>query len=281
MLNENKQNDKIQREYMKDTGKKSITLKTLNKSNVWDCQENDIIRLLTASVKEGEFEDNFSHFNDIIKTAFEVEEVKVDNPKVIKKYEARGFQTAKFGTEEMFVHLAFKKKAILRVTDLTYENIRHISAEHLMEVLDRNFGSGWGSLSQSIQDIIESGFDVSTTTLPKDRLHKKGGMYEKKVEDGYAVLEIEKGAWVEVIFAKEKPMVEKPKSILEEDETSFNDEDGEANDDDMTVDEEEEDDKDDLDLSFTQGSCITTYEKSPEEADADAQSILAGDVDYE
>jgi hypothetical protein len=104
---------------------------------------------------------------------------------------------------------AVKKRPIMRVTDLTYENIRHISAAKLIEVLDRNFGGGWDSLSQSIQDIIQSGFDISTTTLPKDRLHKKGGMYEKKVEDGYEVLEVEKGGWVEAIFAKLKPEQEK------------------------------------------------------------------------
>ena len=76
-----------------------------------------------------------------------------------------------------------------------------------MEVLERNFGGGWDSLSQSIQDIIESGFEISTTTLPKDRLHKKGGMYEKKVADGFEVLEVEKGTWVEAIFAKLKPFL--------------------------------------------------------------------------
>ncbi|MBR2882319.1 MAG: hypothetical protein IKB96_08350, partial [Prevotella sp.] len=65
--------------------------------------------------------------------------------------------------------------------------------------------------SQSIQDIIESAFDISTTTLPKDRLHKPGGMYEKKVADGYEVLEVSKGTWVEAIFAKVKPQAEKPR----------------------------------------------------------------------
>ena len=99
----------------------------------------------------------------------------------------------------------------MRVTDLTYENIRHISAAKLIEVLNRNFGGGWESLSQSIKDIIESGFDISTTTLPKDRLHKKGGMYEKKVADGFEVLEVSKGTWVEAIFAKLKPEAEKPR----------------------------------------------------------------------
>ena len=78
-------------------------------------------------------------------------------------------------------------------------------------MLDRNFGGGWDSLSQSIKDIIESGFDISTTTLPKDRLHKKGGLYEKKINDGFEVLEVPKGTWVEAIFAKLKPEAEKPR----------------------------------------------------------------------
>lgn len=119
---------------------------------------------------------------------------------------------------------AIRKRPILRVTDLTYENIRHITASKLVEVLERNFGGGWDSLSQSIQDIIESGFDISTTTLPKDRLHKKGGMYEKKIADGYEVLEVAKGTWVEAIFAKLKPEIIKPRmkfdSIDEDDENA-------------------------------------------------------------
>ena len=46
----------------------------------------------------------------------------------------------------------------------------------------------WESLPQSIQDIIESNFDISTTTLPADRLKKPGGLYEKKLADDYEVL---------------------------------------------------------------------------------------------
>ena len=162
---------------MKDTDKKSLTLKTLNKSNVWDIQENDVFRMLTAAEKDADIKDNIRHYLDIIKSAFEVEEVKIDRPEVIKKYEARDFKIGAVRLEDnKSVKLALKKKAILRVTDLTYENIRHITAAKLIEVIDRNFGGGWDSLSQSIQDIIQSGFDISTTTLPKDRLHKPGGM---------------------------------------------------------------------------------------------------------
>ena len=177
---------------------KSLTLRTLTKSNIWDIQENDVFRLLDTAERESDLRENMRHYVDVIKSAFDIEEVKVNKPEVIAKFEERGFKVGFVKIDDSTkVKWAIKKKPILRVTDLTYENIRHISATKLLEVLDRNFGSGWEGLSQSIQDIIERGFDISTTTLPKDRLHKPGGMYEKKLKDGYEVLEIEKGTWGE------------------------------------------------------------------------------------
>ncbi|MDE6013090.1 MAG: hypothetical protein K2G91_10240, partial [Prevotella sp.] len=146
----------------------------------------------------------------IIRSAFMVEEIAGDLQLVKAKYEKQGYKVGQVRLDENQKAIwAIKKRPIMRVTDLTYENIRHITASKLIEVLDRNFGGGWDSLSQSIKDIIESGFDISTTTLPKDRLHKKGGLYEKKLEDGFEVLEVAKGTWVEAIFAKAKPEKEK------------------------------------------------------------------------
>ena len=175
-----------------------LTLKTLTKSSVWDIQENDVFRLWEGAEKDADVRENVRHYQDILRSAFMIEK--------------QGYKVAQVKIDESRkVTWALKKRPIVRVTDLTYENIRHISAAKLVEVLDRNFGGGWDSLSQSIKDIIESGFDISTTTLPKDRLHKKGGMYEKKVNDGFEVLEVEKGTWVEAIFAKQKPETEKPR----------------------------------------------------------------------
>lgn len=200
-----------------ETESKSINVKTLTKSSVWDVQENDIFRMLDAVEKDAELKENLRHIMDIIRSAFMMEELKDDDKNIKKKYEKQGYKVGavKTGDDKKLI-LAIKKRPIMRVTDLTYENIRHISASKLMEVLERNFGGGWDSLSQSIQDIIESGFDISTTTLPADRLHKKGGMYEKKVADGYEVLEVPKGTWVEAIFAKLKPEAYKPKMKFDE-----------------------------------------------------------------
>ena len=197
---------------------KALTLKTLTKSNVWDIQENDVFRLWEAAEKDSDLKDCQNKYVAIIRSAFEIEEVKINKPEVIEKYNQRGFKVGVFHINDNKVKYAIKKRPILRVTDLTYENIRHISAAKLMEVLERNFGGGWDSLPQSIQDIIQSGFEISTTTLPKDRLHKAGGLYEKKVNDGFEVLEIPKGSWTEAIFAKEKPMVEKVRMRFDDDE---------------------------------------------------------------
>ena len=204
--------------------KKALSLKTLTKSTVWDVQENDIFRMWESAEKDADVRENLRHYSDIIRSAFMIEEVKEEDMDAAKKrYAKQGYKVGTIRIDEQNkVTWAIKKRPITRVTDLTYENIRHISAAKLVEVLERNFGGGWDSLSQSIQDIIESGFDISTTTLPKDRLRKPGGMYEKKLADGYDVLEVPKGTWVEAIFAKLKPEAEKPRMKFQS-ESIFND----------------------------------------------------------
>lgn len=268
-----------QKQQQQQQQEKTLTLKTLNKGNVWEVQESDIFRMWEMAAKEADLRENVHHYITIIKSAFEMEEVKIDKPEVIKKYEARGFKVGCFRVdEENKMKWAIKKKPILRVTDLTYENIRHISAATLLEVLDRNFGGGWDSLSQSIKDIIETGFDISTTTLPKNRLHKAGGMYEKKVADGFSVLEITKGTWVEAIFAKEKPEMEKPRMKFDSDDVKEGEEDEDEDlpeMEDAYEDEEEDDNYDEEQL--TEESYRTTYE-TEEDLDLEASEMADDEV---
>ncbi len=262
---------------MKD--KKAISIKTLNKSNVWDIQENDAIRMWEAAEKDADFKEKLRHFKDIIKTAFEIEDVKVDKPVVTDKLEQRGFKIGTISFDEKNSHkIAIKKRAIKRVTDLTYENVGHISATKLVEVLERNFGSGWESLPQSIQDIIESAFDISTTTLPADRLHKAGSLYDKKVNDGYEVLEIAKGSWTEAIFIKEKPkdelQAELEEPALNKDVDFDNDEDKDEDlPDNLHDDDDDEDDDAFDDDKLTEESYRTTYETDPDDLNYEAEEI--------
>lgn len=254
----------------------AISLKSLTKSSIWDFQENDVFRMLDAGMKDAEIRENLRHYIDLIKNAFELLEIKEEGAGVKKSYEKKGYKVGAIKYDEQKKALwALKKKPIMRITDLSYENIRHISAGKLMEVLSRNFGGGWDSLPQSIQDIILSGFDISTTTLPKDRLHKKGGMYEKKVADGYEVLEIPKGTWVEAIFAKLKPETIKPRVKYNE----YGSEDDEDEDADVEIEDnynapDEDDDilEEPNDDEITEDNYRTTFDIETD-PDEDAESL--------
>ena len=238
--------------------KQALSIKNLNKSSIWDVQENDVYRMLSSGSKDAEVKDNLRHYVDIIRSAFTIEELKEDTPAIRKSYEKQGYKVGQVSLDESTKVLwAIRKRPIMRVTDLTYENIRHITASKLVEVLERNFGGGWDSLSQSIQDIIESGFDISTTTLPKDRLHKKGGMYEKKIADGYEVLEVPKGTWVEAIFAKLKPETIKPRMKFD----SIDEDDEDVEIEDNYVSHDEEDDMDEFNEDeMNEDNYRTTFE---------------------
>jgi hypothetical protein len=259
----------------------ALSIKAVTKNSVWDIQENDVFRMWEAATKDAEVKENIQHYLDIFKSAFLIEEIKDEAPAVKKGYEKRGYKVMDIKFDENLKFLwAIKKRPITRVTDLSYENIRHISAAKLLEVIDRNFGGGWDSLSQSIQDIILSGFDISTTTLPKDRLHKKGGMYEKKVDDGFDVLEVAKGGWVEAIFAKLKPEEEKIKIKFSEkddedkEETDEDNEDYEVEDNYSSHDEEDEDVQDPNDDEINEDNYSTMMDLGTDDPEDEAANML-------
>jgi hypothetical protein len=257
----------------------SLSIKSVTKSSVWDIQENDVFRMWEAACKDSEVKENVKHYIQIFKSAFFIEDLREDTTPIRKSYEGRGYKVAtiKFDDNMKFIW-AIKKRPITRVTDLTYENIRHISATQLLEVIDRNFGGGWDSLSQSIQDIIQSGFDISTTTLPKDRLHKKGGMYDKKVEDGYEVLEVPKGGWVEAIFAKLKPEEVKLRMQLrngdEEDFDEDDDSDVIVEDNYSSHDEEDEEVDGPNDEDITEDNYSTMMDLGGDDSDEEATELI-------
>ena len=272
-------------------GTNSITLSDLTKGNVWDLQESDIFMLWENAERDDDVMEHAGRYMDIIRSAFEVEEVKIDKPEIIRKYEARGMRVGVIPVGGKDKKWAVKKRPINRVTDLTYDNIFHISAAKLLEVIDRNFGGGWDSLTQSTRDIIEKGFDVSTTTLPKDRLHKPGGLCELKLADGYEMLEIVKGTWVEAIFVKAKPKMLKFQSTHDDDDANDplskllgggldSDEGPEVDDTDDYYKLDEDDDDIDED-SLTEESYRTTIEEDPDQLSLNVADIDEdGDEDY-
>lgn len=186
----------------------------LNANNVWGADEHELAELWEAEKKEESFSSSEDKLLNIIRLAFEVNHFNPDDEREAGKYK-NGDYALITRSESRKGAVAIRKKTIRQITDLSYENIKHISAATLLELIDRNFGGGWDSISLTIKDIIESGFDISTTTLPATRIHAKGGTLERKVADGYDVLEIAKGTWVEAIFAKKKEPQEKLRFIPE------------------------------------------------------------------
>lgn len=112
-------------------------------------------------------------------------------------------------------------------------------------------------------------------------------MYDKKKADGYEVLEIPKGTWIEAIFAKEKPDVEENRLCASEsDNDGYDDNDDDNDDEDMERGlSQREDDSDDDDDAFdddklTEESYRTTYETSPDELNYEAEEISEDEGDY-
>ena len=218
----------------------------LNSNNVWNVDENEIVTLWEKEMKEDNFSSCEEKLLNVIRLAYEV--VHFDNGDDRENAKYTNGEWATFPRTDIKKGIvAIRKRNISRLTDLSYENIKHITAATLLELISRNFGGGWDSIPLSVKDIIESGFEVTTTTLPASRLHMPGGSLEKKVADGFEVLEVEKGTWVEAIFAKKKAPATKLRMLFEDEY----DEDGNRvvrEDDDEDGDDDELDDRDDDDV---------------------------------
>jgi len=233
---ENKE-EKVEKVRRTDLGLESIL--DLNSNNVWNMREEQIAGLWEQERDEEGFSSSEEKLLNIIRLSFDVVHYNPQDEREREKYEKGGWQTfARVSSRKGCV--AIRKKYIKRITDLSYENVKHITAAMLLELIDRNFGSGWDAIPLSIKDIIESSFDISTTMLPTSRLHVKGGSMDRKIAQGYEVLEIEKGSWTEAIFAKKK----EPLMKLRCNSDMNYDEEGQAIREDLEDDDEEERDVD-------------------------------------
>ena len=180
----------------------------LNANNIWDLDEFAIADAWEKDREGEDFSISEQKLLNTIRLAFEVVHYNPDDEREAQKYENGGWAKVTH-CDPTKGCVAIRRKAIERITDLSYENIRHISTAMLLELIDRNFGGGWDSIALAIRDIIETGFEISTTQLPASRIHAPGGTVEKKKAQGFDVLEIPKGTWIEAIFAKKKDPVEK------------------------------------------------------------------------
>lgn len=177
----------------------------INSANIWDMSADLIVQLWEKERIEDSFPPYEEKLLNIIRLAFDVVHFDGGDERESARFmNNEGGWTTFARTDPRKGLVAIRRRTISQLNDLSYENIRHITAAMLLELISRNFGGGWESIPLSMKDIIESGFEISTTTLPASRIHAPGGTLEKKVADGFEVLEVAKGTWVEAIFAKKK-----------------------------------------------------------------------------
>ena len=219
----------------------------LNANNVWTVSENEIVDLWEKEMKDESFPPYEEKLLNIIRLAYEV--VHFDNGDERESAKYTNGEWAVFPRSNLSKGVvAIRRRVISRLTDLSYENIKHITAATLLDLISRNFGGGWDSIPLAMKDIIESGFEISTTTLPATRLHIAGGTLDRKVADGFEVLEVPKGTWVEAIFAKKKAPATKLRLLMdnEYDEDGNRLQSDDDDDDERDDDREEEVDEDDV-----------------------------------
>ena len=255
-----------------------MTLDELTKGNVWSVTESEIANMLIEGKKEEEYEEMETHYMNIIRTVFDIKLLDRKDEKEVTRLESQHYEIFSYPSEGDMDAIAIRKHPIKKITDLTLENIQHLEATEVLELIRRNMGTGWKGLSLSIQDIIESAFFVDNTVLPESVMHREGGIISRRKEDGYDVLEIERGSWIEAIFLKAKPKVEKVKmdfSIKDEDDEDrdFEDEEDDEEMDDLPEDRDEDEDEDeevDLDNATPEIEDIEAIEEAEEDDEEDA-----------
>lgn len=245
--------------------KTKMSLADLNKSNVWTVSPAELSQMIIdAKKKRDEFADLEKHFKNIVKTVFDIQYLKREDSALVNKLESQGFDVFSTPDENGNNAIAIRKHPIKKVTDLTLENIQHLEATEVLQLIQNNMGTGWKGLALSIQDIIEQAFFVDCTVMPEKTMHKPGGIVDRRKEDGYEVLEIVRGTWIEGVFMKPKPKVEKVHidySIDDEEDsrrkrqrTGDEDEDFDEYDDLPMEEEEDDEDLDDEELKKLDGN---------------------------
>ena len=186
-----------------------LKLEDLTKSNIWTVSEAELNNMLIDGKKKEGFADNETHYMNIIHSVFDIQYFDRDDENVKQKLENEQYVFFNAPNEGDFNAVAIRKRKINKITDLTLENITHLLPEEVLSLIENNMGTGWQGLPLAIQDIIESAFYVDVQLLPEYAMHRKGGIIDRRLEDGYEVVEIQRGTWVEGIFIKPKPKVEK------------------------------------------------------------------------
>ena len=132
----------------------------LNASNVWGTEAQELLDLWQKDIKEEGFSSSEEKVLNVIRLAFDVYHFDPKDDREVMRYSDGNYVILPC-VDKRKGAVAIRKKEIRRITDLSYENIKHITASDLLKLIEGNFGGGWDSISLTIKDIIESAFDNS------------------------------------------------------------------------------------------------------------------------
>ncbi len=222
-----------------------LKLDNLTRSNIWDVTESELNQMLIDGKKKEGYAENESHYMNIIRSVFDIQYFDRDDEKAKAKFEAEQYDLFYAPSDGEFNAMAIRKRKISKITDLTLENVSHLAPEEILSLIEKNMGTGWQGLPLAIQDIIESAFYVDVSLMPESAIHRKGGVIDRHLADGYEVLEIPRGNWIEAIFIKLKPKMEKLKFTIrgasyDDDGRSHDDDDDDDDDDALDIDEKDD-----------------------------------------
>lgn len=229
-------------------GKESapFQLEDLDKANVWGLNEQELFDIYIEGRRQESFSENEVHYMNLIRPVFEFQFFDINNRELHDTYKEQGFYIFSIPSNSSSNALAIRRRPIKKITDITLENIFHIPPTELLRLIDENMGTGWQGLPLYLQDIILAGFYVDCSVLPEFAMHKAGGIIDRRKADGYDVLEIVRGSWIEAVFVKVKPKQEKlhfeaisDKPVKKKRETG-DDDDEEYDDDDEELDDEDD-----------------------------------------
>mgnify|MGYP006872980589 CR=1 FL=1 len=226
--------------------RKTMKLDELTKSNIWTISESDLYKMLLEGKKKEGFADKESRYMNIIHSVFDLKYFDREDEKTKNELEEQQYELFYAPSEGDTNAVAIRKRRVTKITDLTLENVAHLLPDDILTLIENNMGTGWQGLPLAIQDIIESAFFVDVSLMPEYAMHRKGGIIDRHKDDDYDVLEIPRGNWIEGIFIKPKPKMEKMKFSFNGNTYKEDDRD----DDDEEIDEENdellEDNKDDM-----------------------------------
>ena len=258
----------------------SASISSLTKGNVWASNVDEIYQMLIEGRRTEHWAENRVHYMNIIKPVFDVQFIDNTDKQLVASLEEANYKVFPYpkSHDDKKNSIAIRKHQIKKITDLTMENILHLSAAEVLKLIDENMGTGWKGLPLAIQDIIETAFYVDCSVLPEVAMHRVGGLIDRRREDGYEVLEIARGTWIEAVFMKFKPRQEKRrfevitdssrKSVDDIDDDEDDDDDDEEEDLRDETDEDREEEEEEMSLE-DQTPQIEEFEELPDDDDED------------